>query len=539
MRPYLTLHHPSRARAYYAAGLWRGETFYDLMCGHAERHPDRIALRDGRQRLTWGELAVRVERVAAALAETGLTGGDRVSVWLSNRIDTLVIFLACSRNGYACNPSLHRSHTRAEVIELLARLSTRVLVTEGGWGAERLPFDSEHFLTRLPELRRVHRPEDLGADGIAPASHPVADPDKVVYLAFTSGTTGLPKCVMHSDNTLLANARDLVRDWGYGVQTRLLTLSPLSHHIAWVAAGQWLLSGCELITDDPPEGMSRLDWIIETGATYVMGVPTHAIDILAEQRRRGLDRLGRVDIFYMAGAPIPPTVAKAFVEQGIRPQNVYGMTENSSHQYTHPDDDIETVTATCGRGGAAYKIRLFDPADPDTEVQPGAEGHVGGRGASLMLGYFDNQMATEASFNRDGWFLSGDLGRLDGNGNLRIEGRLKDIIIRGGHNIYPAQIEALAIRCPEVEKAAVVPMHDERLGERACIAVIGTVMPEKLLAHLATAGLSRYDMPEYFLRLDVLPLSASGKPLKRVLIDQIRSGALVPEAIGARKERAS
>ena len=189
-----------------------------------------------------------------------------------------------------------------------------------------------------------------------------------------------------------------------------LSLSPLSHHIAWVGVAQWLLAGCRFVTNDPPPGKSALDWIVDTGATYVMGVPTHAMDVLAEQKARGLARLGAVSVFYMAGAPIPPSVAAAFVAQGIRPQNVYGMTENSSHQYTHPGDDTDTIVATCGRGGPAYEVRLFDPADRDREVAVGEVGEIGGRGALLMLGYFDNQAATEASFNRDGWFMSGDLG---------------------------------------------------------------------------------------------------------------------------------
>src|SRR5205085_7238980 len=125
------------------------------------------------------------------------------------------------------------------------------------------------------------------------------------------------------------------------------------------------------------------------------------------------------------------------------------------------------------------------PSDPDRLVAIGEVGQIGGRGAALMLGYFDNQDATETSFNRDGWFMSGDLGVLDARGNLKIEGRLKDLIIRGGHNIYPAHIEALALRHGAVERAACVPVADERLGERACIAVIGAIAADALLAHLA------------------------------------------------------
>jgi acyl-CoA synthetase len=527
MRPFLTLHHPAAARRYYAGGLWQAETFYALMARHAAARPDAHALRDQRHRLTWGELKAWVDGVAAALSTEGLAGGDRVSLWLGNRVEAVATFLACSRHGLACNPSLHRTYTCGEIVQLLDRLQSKVLVTEPGWGADRTQVDFGAALAQVGSLRRVYSLPDFPAPGRAD-NDPVADPDKVAYLAFTSGTTGTPKCVMHSDNTLLANARDMVRDWGHGPATRLLTLSPLSHHIAWVAVAQWLVAGCELIVNDPPAGKHALDWILETGATYVMGVPTHAMDVLAEQARRGLTRLGSVAVFYMAGAPIPPSVAEAFVNQAIKPQNIYGMTENSSHQYTHPGDDRATIVATCGRGGRAYEVRLFDPADPDREVAPGIVGEIGGRGAALMLGYFGNQDATAASFNRDGWFLSGDLGVLDARGNLSIVGRSKDLIIRGGHNIHPAHIEALALRHPTVGRVACFPVADERLGERACIAVIGTVEPDALLAHLSAQGLSKYDMPEYFLRVDAFPLTASGKILKRELVEMVKRGELSP-----------
>ncbi len=223
-------------------------------------------------------------------------------------------------------------------------------MVEDGWG------EGQDQLEALPGLRRVYRlPRARAAPEVSAGGSAAVDrnPDKVAYLAFTSGTTGVPKAVMHSDNTLLANCRDLVRDWHHDHTTVLLTLSPLSHHIAWVAAGQALSAGMELVVDDPPAGLSRLDWLVESGATYVMGVPTHAMDILAEQRRRGLARLGAVRLFYMAGAPIPPAVAERFLELGVKPQNIYGMTENSSHHYTHPDDDAATICATCGRGGLA------------------------------------------------------------------------------------------------------------------------------------------------------------------------------------------
>jgi len=535
----LTLHDPRTARRYYEAGVWGADTFYTLLARHAAARPQAFAARDGARRLTYVELLGWVDAMADAFAGAELRSGERVSLWLPNRLEALVAFLACARNGYVCNPSLHRNYRVEQVGDLLRYIDARAILIEEGWGADAGEQDQ---LAALPGLRRIWRlppartpgPELPGPKARPRGLAPVDDnPDKVAYLAFTSGTTGVPKAVMHSDNSLLANCRDLVRDWRHDHTTVLLTLSPLSHHIAWVAAGQALSAGMELVVDDPPAGMSRLDWLLETGATYVMGVPTHAMDILAEQQRRGLARLGAVRLFYMAGAPIPRAVAERFLEQGIKPQNIYGMTENSSHHYTHPDDDADTICATCGRGGLAYEVRIFDQLDPDRELPAGDIGQIGGRGGALMLGYFGNQAATEQAFNRDGWFLSGDLGRLDPRGNLEIVGRLKDMVIRGGHNIHPARIEELAFRHPLVARAAAFGVPDERLGERLCLAVssAGDEPPQAdaLLRHLWELGLAIHDMPEYFVLLEEFPLTASGKILKRELVLWAREGRIAPE----------
>jgi acyl-CoA synthetase len=175
----------------------------------------------------------------------------------------------------------------------------------------------------------------------------------------------------------------MVADWHHDERTILLSLSPMSHHIGTVAIEQMMVAGIELVVDAPPPGRTPLDWILETGATYVMGVPTHAMDILAELRRRQLDRLGAVKVFYMAGSPIPRETAQAFLDRGVLPQNVYGMTENGSHQYTLPSDEPRTIVETCGRACRAYEIRIWDNDSPDLAVGRGEVGEIGGRGACL------------------------------------------------------------------------------------------------------------------------------------------------------------
>lgn len=551
MSPILTLHDPRTSRRYYETGVWREDTLYSLLQRHATERPDAYALRDSRRRISWSQLATWVDALASDLSRSGLRRGQRVSVWLPNRVECVVILLACSRNGYVCNPSLHQNYTAAEVVHLMERIQSAALFAQPGYGAGG---DADIFSAAraLESMRRIYRldPADTrstdvrgharfpDADAISPATvlpEVDTDPDKVVYLAFTSGTTGRPKGVLHTDNTLLANGRAMVKDWHHDELTVLFSHSPLSHHIGTVAIEQSLVAGCELVVNDLPPGKKPLDWVLETGATYVMGVPTHAIDILADLRQRGMNRLGSVSVFYMAGSVIPPETARAFLEMGIKPQNIYGMTENGSHQYTLPDDDVDVITSTCGRACHGYETRLWKQENPDVEAEPGEIGEIGTRGALLMLGYFDNQSATEASFNAGGWFMSGDLGRLDAKGNLQIVGRKKDLIIRGGYNIHPAHIENLALKHPAVLKAAAYPVADPRLGERVCLAVIardGTRLnAEELLAHLNAAGLSKYDMPEYFVKMDSFPLTASGKILKRELVERTRAGKIVPEPV--------
>ena len=534
----LTLHDPAAAAQYYKKGLWRAASFYDLVAEHARERPEGHAARDCNRRLSWAELERWSRAVAISLEKSGLRFGDRVSMAISNRVEALIIFIACSRNGYVCNPSLHKNYMAAEMRSLLAEISSKAVFYEKDWNADKkdllatgvgdlalqftaeLEPGSEFSLDFLASSEMDSMPHQASLGG-----------DKVCYLAFTSGTTGKPKGVLHSDNTILANARNLVEEWGHDSNTVIFSLSPISHHIAWVGLAQAVISGAEYVLDGPGE-LNRLDWITESEATYVMGVPTHAIDLLAEQHQLGSSRIGSVKTFYMAGAPIPKSVAESFLEQGITPQNVYGMTENSSHQFTHPQDETKTIIETCGKGGSAYEVEIFDPENKDKLLSRGEVGEIGGRGAALMLGYFNDQFSTEDSFNQNGWFMSGDLGRLDADDNLEVVGRLKDIIIRGGRNIFPATIEDLAVRSDHIEKAAAIPFPDARLGEKVCLIVLSaskvSPKPGEVLNHLKENGLSIYDMPEYFLVVDDLPLTASGKILKRELLVQVEQGKLCP-----------
>ncbi len=550
MNRMLTLQDVARARHFYEHGYWRGDTLYTMLRGWAETSPDRFALRDTGSRLTFRTVLAWVDTLAQDLHEAGVRPGDRVSIWLPSRIESALVLFACSRMGYVCNTSLHRDYTCREVVALLARAGSAALFAHPGYGADAAKNDVFAMLDTLPRLKKVYRLDaltgDVGLDdravrfgGLSRKSDVAlpwsTDPDRIVYLAFTSGTTGEPKGVMHSDNTILANARAMAKDWAFDQDTIVYSFSPMSHNIGTVGLAVALACGGEFVVHTPFDATRMFDRVVETGATFLFGVPTHAIDLLSEVKRRGMATLGSVKAFELGGAPVPPSTVRGLMELGVVTQNAYGMTENHSFQYTRPDDSPDTIANTCGRPCAGMEIALWREDNRDEPAAPGEVGELGVRGATLMLGYFNDQANTELSFNRDGWFMTGDLARLDQQGNLQIAGRKKDLIIRGGHNIYPVRIEDYAMRHAGVAKAAVFPVADERLGERVCLAVIpradGSLAAMDLLRHLDALGLSKYDMPEFFLELDSFPLTASGKVLKRRLVEMVAQGELTPEPI--------
>src|SRR5271165_1154483 len=267
MNTMLTLQDIERARHFYERGYWGSDTLYTLLRASAERAPDRFALRDANSRMTFRTALQWVDAVAADLHHAGLRAGDRVSIWLPSRIETALVFLACSRMGYVCNTSLHRDYTCKEIVALLERAGSAAFFAQSGYGADGGSSDIFSMLGALPRLKKTYRIEPLqsgltevdrafGLAGLSRAEDAgipcLHNSDRIVYLAFTSGTTGTPKGVMHSNNTILANGRAIVADWHHDERTILLSLSPMSHHIGTVAIEQMMAAGLELVVNAPP-----------------------------------------------------------------------------------------------------------------------------------------------------------------------------------------------------------------------------------------------------------------------------------------------
>lgn len=538
----LSLLSVSDARRFYATGSWHNDTFFTLLFKLASRYPDDRALIDCSGMITWSQALHWVERISARLHTAGLHAGDRVAIWSPNRIESALILLACSRMGYVVLPSLHRDHTLNEVVALLTRCRAAAIFIQTGYGSSSKGEDKPVQIGELDHIRYVESMTPLSPDsgvvsnriGIGDVSKlpaPADDPDTVAFLAFTSGTTAEPKGVMHSNNTYLSNARAITRDYSLNRETTVYSMSPMSHNMGTVSLGISLTAGGTLCMHSPTDNCRIRERIQETGSNYLVGVPTHGIDLINDLRPGKPLRTRRV--FQIAGAAVPKSLVEKLVEQEIIVQNTYGMTENCSFLYTRPNDSVTTISEGRGIVAEGMEIAILNPATHEVYSEPGRLGEIGIRGCSQMLGYFDDQVATENSLTNDGWFLSGDLGIRYADGTVTVIGRKKDLIIRGGHNIYPAQIEDFAVRHPDIAKAAAIAVSDDRLGEKMCLCIVTTsgvdVNHEEILLHLAKQGLSKYKMPEYLIFLSEFPITVSGKILKRQLVRMVVEGDIVPQ----------
>ncbi|MFT5485449.1 MAG: acyl-CoA synthetase (AMP-forming)/AMP-acid ligase II [Paracoccaceae bacterium] len=533
-------------KTYYESGAWGSQTIYDIVRAHSAARPDAAAVTSSFRTWSWAELVDLIDAFAADLADRGLVQGDTIFVGAPNRIETIIALLAASRDGFVCCPSPHRNHTVAEIAAMCERAACAAYIHCPGHGSDAGGDEILGLIGALPSLRHIYvLPGDgmaapfEGALKIAPddAVPPTGNPDLVTYLAFTSGSTGAPKGVMHSDNSQLVAARGIAGAWDLDADTVTLSLSPFSHNLGCGTLWTSLVVGGEFVLHDWSRGESLLDHIETACVDYLVGVPTHAMDLLAELKTRGAKKYDRLKSFRVSAAACPEHVAAALYDYGIPVQKGYGMTETNGHQYGQPGDSRDLVIGTSGVCCPGYELRIFDANDPDRAAEPGMSGLVGGKGASLMLGYFNDRKASEDCINASGWFLTGDLGMIDENGYLRLTGRAKELIVRGGHNINPNLLEDLALRHPAIDLVAAIPVADDRLGERACLAVMfedGQAVPaSEILTHLADEGLSRYDMPEFWLPLADIPLMPNGKMEKLEIIRRVRDGSLVPVPVAA------
>jgi cyclohexanecarboxylate-CoA ligase len=537
---------PPRRAAMAEQGYWRDRTINDALDACLASCPDRIALvarsldRGTERRFTYRELAALADRVAVGLARLGVERNDVVSCQLPNWWEFTVVYLACSRIGAVSNPLMHIFRER-ELSFMLAHGSSRIAIVPKRFRG----FDYERMLRglqpALPDLRHVlvvggEGPDSFEARLTAPAWERESDapallarsrpgPDDVMQLIYTSGTTGEPKGVMHTANTAMSNIVPYAQRMRLSSDDVVLMASPMAHQTGFLYGLMMpiVLQACAVLQDvwDPSRAV---DLVRDEGVTFTMASTPFLADLARTVAQSGKS-IPTLKTFLCAGAPIPgPLVEQARAALGAKIVSAWGMTENGAVTTTLLDDEDERSVSTDGCPLPGMEVRIVD-----AQRQPLPAGTVGAllvRGCSNFGGYLKRPQWN--STDADGWFDTGDLAFVDARGYLRISGRSKDMIIRGGENIPVVEIEALLYRHPAVAQAAIVGYADERLGERACAFVVPKPGQHldfaSMIEFLKAQKVSMHYLPERLEVRDALPATPSGKIQKFKLREMLQAG---------------
>jgi len=525
---------------YQTSGHWGSETFYAILAGRAAAHPDRVAIVDRGRRVTYGELKVRVDRVAAGLGALGIGAGDVVTIQLPNWAEFAYVFFALERLGAVAN-QIGPDFRSREVDYILRFSESRAFVCPASFKS----FDYVKMIGELrpglPDLKTVCVLGGGAAPGLvslealvegpaaAPAGpHPQGAND-VMRMAFTSGTTGNPKGVIHSHNTTLSTCRTLNEDMRVTEDEVFLVYLPLGLNWGYLTLVQALMAGARAVLLDQFSARAALELIQHERATYIPTAPASIIAMLNEPELARFD-LSSLRVVITGGASCPVETIRDFrTRMHGHLIELYGMLETGFHTYTRLGDDPEAVTGTVGTVSSGLGLRLIDGAGLD--VAAGAEGEIAAQGPSVHLGYHKNPTANAELFTADGWFRTGDLGQFDAAGNVRIVGRLKEMINRGGKKFFPREIEEILYTHPKILHAAVVGVPDPRLGERNCLCVIprpGQALTLDEVVDYLKDDVATYKLPETIEIFDELPFTPTGKIQRHVLVRRVlerRGGA--------------
>jgi acyl-CoA synthetase (AMP-forming)/AMP-acid ligase II len=522
-------------RRYRRTGAWKDVTLADCARRRAERAPDRTVVVEGDRSASFGALFAEAQQLAVAFAVMGLKPGDVISYQLPNWTETMVINVAACLAGLVVNPIVP-IYRESEVRYILADCRSRVLFIPEHFRNFDYPAMAARLRPQLPTLRDVvvvrgaaeacRRYDDVLAYGLGePIIERWIDPDAVKLVLYTSGTTGNPKGVLHSHNTIMAEIDAVIDFWGIHERDVVLMPSPVTHITGYLYALEIAFAaGVKVVFMERWNVAEAVDLIARHGVSFSVGATPFLKELIAEVESRKLE-LPSLRRFMSGGAPVPPEVIYRANQAvpGCMAFRVYGSTEAPTVTLGIRSRDEAELGATTDGRIVNHEVRLCDP-QTGIPVGPDQEGEICTRGPEMMLGYTDPQQTRE-SFDAEGYFHTGDLGYYVNGDYLCVSGRKKDLIIRGGENLSPKEIEDVLHRHPDIQEVAIVAMPHERLGEGVCACVIpreGRKLDvPTLAAWLELAGLARQKFPERVELMSDLPRTASGKVQKNVLRDTI------------------
>jgi acyl-CoA synthetase (AMP-forming)/AMP-acid ligase II len=512
------------------------ESIPALAAEAAARFGDRLAIADGDTQLSYSELVEQARTFGAALVACGVKPGDRVAIWAFNSAEWVVALLGLTQAGAVLVP-VNTRFKGVEAADLLRRSRARALVTVTGFLDTDYVAMLEATGIELPDLDTV-----IVARGAAPPStepwknflarssassraevdrrRAAVGPDDPSDILFTSGTTGVPKGVVMTHRRTLGVATDWVRMTGLGADDRYLMVNPYFHMfglkagiLACVASGAVML----------PEAAFDVDRVLARVAqeriTVLPGPPTLYQSILDHPDRHRHD-VSTLRVAVTGAADIPIELIRR-IEDELPFSTIitgYGLTEAGTVSATSPEDDPATVATTVGRPRPGFEVRIVE--GDGREVPAGHTGEIVVRGRTVLAEYLNDPDATRETLSEDGWLRTGDLGVTDDRGCLRIVGRAKDMLIVGGFNVYPAEVENVLLRHPDVRQAAVIGVPDQRLGEVGMAFIVtrsGDPATAPQMLAWCREQMANYKVPRAIEVVDDLPLNATGKVVKDAL----------------------
>lgn len=507
------------------------QTIGDALDATVERFGDREALVDRAQdvRMTWSELGEAVDRLARGLLASGLEKGDRVGIWAPNCAEWTLVQLATAKVGLVLvniNPA-YRTH---ELTYVLRQAGIRVLVTAASFKTSDYVAMVETARPECPALEQVvvigRDSWDAllaGADDVSPERLTMAqrdlDPYEPINIQYTSGTTGFPKGATLSHHNILNNGYLVGELCRYTEADRICIPVPFYHCFGMVMGNLAALThgACMVIPAPGFDPALTLAAVSEERCTSLYGVPTMFIAEWALPQFDSYD-LSSVRTGIMAGSPCPASMMTKLIESGIAEMTIcYGMTETSPvSTQNRTDDTFEQKVNTVGSVHPHLEIKVVDPVTGET-VPRGTPGEFCTKGYSVMLGYWEEPEKT-AEVLVDGWMHTGDIAVMDEQGYVQITGRIKDMVIRGGENVYPREIEEFLYTHPDVLDAQVIGVPDEKYGEELCAWVRMRDGAEPLtveaVREFCAGRLAHYKVPRYVKVVEEFPMTVTGKVRK-------------------------
>ncbi len=536
---------PRRAQSM-AQGFWHDRTINDDLDACVATCPDKLALTAVQaetgvtMRFTYRELAAMADRVAIGLVRLGVGRNDIVACQLPNWWQFTVTYLACSRIGAVMNPLMHIFRER-ELSFMLKHGEAKVLIMPKvfrGFDFEQMATALQPSLPHLQHLVVVNGTDansfeallsgpawEQGADARDILARHRPGPDDVTQVIYTSGTTGEPKGVMHTANTVMANIIPYAQRLRLSADDVVLMASPMAHQTGFMYGLMMpIMLKASAVILDVWEPLKAIDLIRAQGATFTMASTPFLTDLAKNVAESGKP-VPTLRTFLCAGAPIPgPLVEQARKVLGTKIVSAWGMTENGAVTLIKPDDADERAFNTDGCTLAGVELKVVD-AD-DKAVATGQAGRLLVRACSNFGGYLKRPHLNGT--DAEGWFDTGDLARIDAQGYVRITGRSKDVIIRGGENIPVVEIEALLYRHSAIAMAAIVAYPDERLGERACAVVVPKPGQSfdfaAMVEFLRSEKVTLQYIPERLIVREAMPTTPSGKIQKFKLREMLRDG---------------